>query len=118
MRACLSLTAHVLPQTQRAEHLLRDRGHRAPEVGPGPVSVGSVGHLLLLHLEGSQVHGESECRPPPLPHRHTHPVHIMLPGGCLAFTLYLFFFAPGDLVTKHGCREKSRPLARQVVWLI
>ncbi|KAI3357615.1 hypothetical protein L3Q82_016033, partial [Scortum barcoo] len=37
-------------QAQRPEHLHRDRGHRAPEVGPGPVSPGSVGHLLLLHL--------------------------------------------------------------------
>lgn len=49
--------------------------------------------------------------------RQTHPVHIMLPEGCLAFAL-CFFFTPGDLVTKHGCREQSRPLARQVVWLI
>ena len=48
-------------QTQRPEHLYRDRGHRAPEVGPGPVSPSSVGYLFLLHLEGSQVHWESEC---------------------------------------------------------
>lgn len=31
-------------------------------MGPGAVSPSSVGYLLLLHLEGSQVHWESECR--------------------------------------------------------
>ncbi len=57
----LTSSLHLCPlQTQCPEHLLWDRGHRAPEVGPGPVSPGSVGYLLLLHLEGCQVHWKSE----------------------------------------------------------
>lgn len=47
-------------QTERSDHFHWDWWHRAPEVGPGPVSPGCVGHLLLLHLERSQVNWEGE----------------------------------------------------------
>ena len=43
-------------QTQRAGYLQWDRRPGADQVGPGSVSAGRLGHLLLLHLERSQVH--------------------------------------------------------------
>lgn len=78
-------------QAQCPEHLLWDRGYRAPEVGPGPVSPSSVGYLFLLHLEGSQVHWESECRG--VCTSCTYCVAWMLFGLSL-FSFFFFFFTP------------------------
>lgn len=105
----LSLTACVFPQTQRAEHLLRDRGYRAPEVGPGPVSLGSVDHLLLLHLEGSQVHRESECRPPSSP-PDKHILYIL----CCPEAIWpsLFFFLPPAIWWQNAVAERKAGCSR------
>ncbi len=55
-------------QAERPQHLFRDRRGRRSEVGPGAVPAGRLGHLLLLHLERSQIHrqGEREDEKSPL----------------------------------------------------
>ena len=53
-----------LSQEARAEDLWGHRGHREPALGAGPVSGPSLGPLLLLCVEGSQVYGKgSVCYP-------------------------------------------------------
>ena len=41
-------------------HLGWDRAHWGPSLGAGLVSAGGLDHLLLLHLEGDQVHGKGK----------------------------------------------------------
>ena len=56
------------PQEAGPEDL---RGHPAsggPALGAGPVPPARLGRLLLLHLEGRQVHGQGLCQTAPAPH--------------------------------------------------
>lgn len=50
------------PQETRAEDLPWHRPHGLAELGPGPVPVHRVGHVLLLHLEGDKVDGKGWWR--------------------------------------------------------
>lgn len=61
-----SLSCHL--QTERPQHLFGDRRGRRSEVGSGAVPAGRLDHLLLLHLERSQIHwqGEEEDENSPL----------------------------------------------------
>lgn len=54
-RPCVSFPS--LQETS-AEDFLRHWPHGLSELGPGPVPVHRLGHVLLLHLEGDQIHGK------------------------------------------------------------
>lgn len=49
---CLSLAL----QEKSAEDFPGPRPHGLTELGPGPVPVHRLGHVLLLHLEGGEIH--------------------------------------------------------------
>ena len=51
-------------QAQSSEDFPRYPSHRLSELGPGYLPRRGLGHLLLLHLEGSQVHWQGETWPP------------------------------------------------------
>lgn len=48
------------PQEARPEDLGWHPASGGPALGAGPVPPARLGHLLLLHLEGGQVHGQGE----------------------------------------------------------
>lgn len=45
-------------QEESAEDFPRPRPHGLSELGPGSVPVHRLGHVLLLHLEGGEIHRE------------------------------------------------------------
>lgn len=53
-----------VPQAKSAENILRYWSHWLSELGPSYLSGHCMGHLLLLHLEGSQVYWQGETSPP------------------------------------------------------
>lgn len=57
--------ASAAVQEKSAEDFPWLRPHGLSELGPGPVSAHRLGHVLLLHLEGGQIHrkGGSESDP-------------------------------------------------------
>lgn len=53
-----------VPQAKSAENILRHRPHWLFKLGSGYLSGGCMGHLLLLHLEGSQIYRQGESSSP------------------------------------------------------
>lgn len=52
-----------VPQAASAANFLRHRSHRLIKLGSGYLPGGGVGHMLFLHLEGSQIYrkGKVSC---------------------------------------------------------
>lgn len=84
---CLSL------QEKSAEALPRHRPNGHSELGHGPVSVHRLGHVLLLHLEGGEIHRKGGSEGKTKASSAYEPHHKDVWGGHLVFVLESFVFA-------------------------